>query len=640
MEASHDFAWLRHALRSSLAEETGILAEAAAHGPGRAPLDPRKREYLLRLITAIREGRSIAATYNYVLFAVLIVLTARHWLARYRNARRWASRSQSQPDGVATEDEDADSEGASSSGSSTIQGNATPPDTVKDTEIDVELVPLLDPDRRTRRRQRSFLGTLKGWLAYQPPPIPIINRQPPSNGTTLFVLSFYALNAFYQLYHMPLRPEYSFAFADRAALVFIINLPLLYLLAAKNQPLKHLTGRSYESLNILHRRVGELLCFMAAVHFAGMLLYQLVLCPDWFRKRTFAEFLSERLVLLGIGAFVSYEALYFTSLGSFRQRCYELFLAAHVVLQVAALAFLWLHFPTARPYVNVSLGIFLVDRIVWRLCVKSSKMQADLAVLSDGETLMLSANWDIPAQSRSWLSLPGRRSIWKGWKPTDHVFLSIPELGRSHALQAHPFTIASAAPTVASDDGPTHAWFNLLIRAHSGFTKDLLHYALQSASVTARIEGPYGSSRALDTMRAADDVVLIAGGSGIAVVFPVAWSLIMDSKTVTSKSRAPRVHLLWIMHSEDHRHWVPSHILDGLVSAGLDLVIPSATAVAGRPDVAALLGDWIGEAQAHGREMGVMVSGPDGLNRLVRNTAARKMTEGARVHMEVEKFGW
>jgi NAD(P)H-flavin reductase len=204
-------------------------------------------------------------------------------------------------------------------------------------------------------------------------------------------------------------------------------------------------------------------------------------------------------------------------------------------------------------------------------------------------------------------------------------------------LQAHPFTIASAAP--AGDD--THAWFNLLIRSHSGFTQDLLHHAMRHNSVGARVEGPYGSSQALDTLHAADEVILVAGGSGIAVVFPAAWALLMDhAASAASATPAKRVHLVWIMHSDEHRHWVPSHLLDDLVAAGLDLVIPPATAVAGRPDVDAVVGDWLDDAGRSAREVAVMVSGPDGLNRQVRNTAARRKAGGVRVNIEVEKFGW
>lgn len=75
---------------------------------------------------------------------------------------------------------------------------------------------------------------------------------------TLLVLALIALNVFYNLHGMPLSLQYAFALADRCGLLVSANLPLLYLLAAKTQPVKMLTGYSYESLNGFHRRLGEL----------------------------------------------------------------------------------------------------------------------------------------------------------------------------------------------------------------------------------------------------------------------------------------------------------------------------------------------------------------------------------------------
>ncbi|KAJ8108655.1 hypothetical protein ONZ43_g6359 [Nemania bipapillata] len=184
---------------------------------------------------------------------------------------------------------------------------------------------------------------------YQPPPIPFINRTLPSNGTSLFVIGYFGLNVFIHLFKLPFESRHFFVFADRAGYAFVVNLPLLYLLAAKNQPLKLLTGRSYEALNIYHRRVGEVMCFEALVHFAAMVFWRLFLEPEWLATESLWHYFTHPLILLGIGAFISYELLYFTSLGSFRQRWYELFLASHVLLQIAALAFLWLHFHTSRP---------------------------------------------------------------------------------------------------------------------------------------------------------------------------------------------------------------------------------------------------------------------------------------------------
>ena len=97
---------------------------------------------------------------------------------------------------------------------------------------------------------------------------------------------------------------------------------------------------------------------------------------------------------------------------------------------------------------------------------------------------------------------------------------------------------------------------------------------------------------------------------------------------------------MWVTHSRWHREWVPSAQLDELVARGLDLVIPEPTAEAGRPDVGGMVGGCIEGAAAEGREVAVVVSGPDGLNRTVRNICAEAIGRGRDVRVAVEKFAW
>jgi NAD(P)H-flavin reductase len=634
--------------------------------------DPQKIAYLRFLIEEIYRGRRVVASYNLIVIVVIFSLAALQWREKARDRRRWRARAAEPEPGLSENKLDSeggggrrsgrgsgDNEEWSSSSSSTLrEGDVTPPGP-KQVDIDLESRPLLPRSRAARGPAQSRLFCLpwkiKGWLAYQPRPLPIVSRQLPTNGTSLFVLAFVGLNAFFHFYKLPLGAKYFFLFADRSGYVFIANLPLLYLLAAKTQPLKVLTGRSYEALNIFHRRLGEFMCFEALVHMMSMIVWRLCLEPDWLLSGgTVKEYFFHPLILEGFGAFLSYELLYFTSLSSFRQRWYELFLASHVVLQVVALVFLWLHFATSRPYVSASLAIFLLDRLIWRLSLKSMSTIADLTILPDGETFLLSADWDIPSQPPSTLSRFLTHNIRSGWRPTDHVFLTVPSLGTSHALQAHPFTIASAAPPIPSwttesspPRRPVHAWLNLLIRAHSGFTSNLLSHARsQHSSVPVRLDGPYGSSHALDMLRASDTAVLVAGGSGIAVVYPLAEALLLhpgQPSGLTIGRRRQRVRLLWVVHSREHREWIPAERLTELEAAGLELVVPAPTAEAGRPDVAGLVEGWIAEAaggECREEEVGVVVSGPDGMNRDVNNVYAAAIGRGRAVRVGVEKFGW
>ncbi|KAJ8108499.1 hypothetical protein OPT61_g8135 [Boeremia exigua] len=441
---------------------------------------------------------------------------------------------------------------------------------------------------------------------------------------------------------MPVSFLYLFVFADRCGIVFISNLPLLYLLAAKNQPVKFLTGYSYESLNVFHRRVGEVMCLEAFLHFLGMVAV-------WYGMLrhlgfTLAKFLFNRVVLLGLAAFIAYELIYFTSLGSFRQRWYEIFLALHIVLQVAGLVFLWFHHHTSRPYVGVSLAIFLVDRLVYRLWLKSSTHDATLTVMEDDETVVLSSNWDVSRRS------PAKRllshNMQHGWAPNEHIFISVPALSRKHALQSHPFTIFSAAPNtphITQDEQGEHAWFTLLIRAQaeSGFTRQLLNYARTHTKTRIRLDGPYGSSHALDLLSSSSTAVLVAGGSGIAVAYPLLYSLLQPSPNDPESALAKtggKVKLLWITHSPSHRLWIPEEKLKELQDWGLEVLMPAPTALAGRPDVKTVLGEWMDGAEQG--MTGVVVSGPEGLVRDVRNTCARMIWQGKDVEVSVEKFEW
>ncbi|KAI0486773.1 hypothetical protein F4859DRAFT_466871 [Xylaria cf. heliscus] len=630
--STSDREWALDVFRQSLRTSQLASPLLQVSTASKLPLDdPEKLQYLRDLIQYILDGRAIVASYNLFLLAILFLLTASHFYHNFTQSRRRVAIEEDLASDAAAEAAE-DARGADSSSSSTLEGSQSSQTTyLKDPDADIERQPLLrvrQDGPPPSRSKRSAFALIRSWLIYQPRPIPFINRSLPSNATSLFVAGYYGLNVFVHLFKLPFESRHFFVFADRAGYVFIVNLPLLYLLAAKNQPLKLLTGRSYEALNIYHRRVGELMCFEALVHFVGMLIWRLCLEPEWLATESLWHYFTHPLILLGIGAFASYELLYFTSLGSFRERWYELFLASHVILQIAALLLVWLHFFTSRPYVLASLVIFVVDRTVWRIGLKSATLTADVEVLEDGDTVLVSAKWDLPrieGQKAFWRSFG--RNILHGWRPADHVFISITDFGGSNALQAHPFTIASAAPSC----GDVQAQLNLLIRAYSGFTSALLKHAQFNSTVSMRIDGPYGSQDPLDALRASRSTILIAGGSGVAVIFPLLWDLAI------ARPGKRQIHFMWVIHSGSQRSWLSTDRLDRLRQAGVHITIPQPTVEVGRPNVARYVSEVAGACPT---DIAVVVSGPDGLNRTVRNACAREIRSGTDIDLRVEKFGW
>ena len=618
--------------------------------------------HVSRLSEAFTFSRWLVVTYQAAVIGILLVVAVCRWQESRARRRRRRARKTHKVDEIVGYGTSSGTKGknvvgtwrstsSSSSGSaSTGAGNCTPSygHAVRPEEEWTHLL-----DREGKRGSKRHTRTRRLWLwarsktMYQPPPIPGIRKVLPPTETSLWILSLFTLNLFYLFFRTPLCAETQTILSDRAGLLFVANLPWLYLVAAKNQPIKHLTGDSYENLNLLHRRLGEWMCFLAAIHLAGMIMaWWTFLRPAGL---SLYQFMTIYYIFWGCFAWACYEVLYLMSLGSFRERWYEVFLGSHVLLQAGALLFMFLHHYAARPYVAVSLLVFVLDRFVWRLGLKNCSVRVDLKVMEDQETVLVSADWDVRAkETSSWFRKWVGYDMRFGWLPSEHVFISIPGISRKHGLQFHPMTIASAAPS-KSTAGASHAWFNLIIRAKEGFSRDLLHFAQNNSSTLATLDGPYGSMHALEMLQESDVAIVVAGGSGIAVAYPLLWDLLhrqtspYADDTDNSAQTRQRIALIWIVQDASHLSWIGQERLEELRNLGLYLVIPGSSRAVGRPDVEAILRETVDELTC-GLEkdagVGVVVSGPDGLNRTVQNTCADMVRSGQDVEVAVEKFGW
>ncbi|APA14358.1 hypothetical protein sscle_12g091280 [Sclerotinia sclerotiorum 1980 UF-70] len=622
---------------------------------------PPEQPDLQKLIDGALFNEKIINTYPWTIWGIVFVISGIHWFGRVKRWRRrvlWRRRERYDDDEVSKKMRENLTEYGSGSGSATTNssGSSTLGSNTPSIKLDNrdEHTPLLANTlpKNTPSYQSTIISHLKAFLIYQPRPIPYFNKILPSNGSSIFILSFLALNIFYTFYHIHFSAFEASVLGDRAGLIFAVNLPLLYILGAKNQPLKILTGVSYESLNIIHRRLGELIMITAMIHAGGMfMMWYMFLKP--FSGWTIWDFLTHPCIYLGLLALFTYKSLYVTSLASFRQRWYEMFLGLHVVLQAAALIILYFHHQGARTYVLWALVIFLVDRLVYRLCAKIIMAEAKVSIFSDNETMLLT--FHLPQTTPTILSQTLGHSITTGWKATDHIFLTIPSLGRTHTLQAHPFTIFSPAPHPATKT----SLLTLLIRSRSGFTSDLLLAAQLKNTLKCRLDGPYGSNHALSLLSDSDLAILIAGGSGIAVTWPLIHYLLAMSKEDENedtengrmvKGKRRRIVMIWIIHKREHLEWVNGEEREEVQRRGVEIIIPGATMEVGRPDLEGLMevvvdgGNGRNGNSSYGkknkRRIGVVVSGPDGLNRTINNKCAEFVKEGMNLKVTIEKFGW
>ncbi|KAL9114292.1 MAG: hypothetical protein Q9227_001714 [Pyrenula ochraceoflavens] len=612
-----------------------------------------------KLIEGILWSRWFVNWYHVAIGWVILIFTVRHWTttwtrrkrARALEGRAGEARIVTPQEGDHQNQPKYQANWSSSSSSSTLRDEPPPPGEFSNSDyVHPERTPLLpiNANHSAERPLGNLYCTAKATLMYQPCPIPLINKELPSNSLTMLVLTLLGINIFFAFYRAPLSINYIFIAADRFGLMFVVNLPWLYILAAKNQPIKWLTGYSYESLNILHRRLGEWLCLLGILHFVGMLVvWYTVLRPV---NITFLRFIVIPVVYLGLFTLLCYELLYFTSIRSFRQRFYELFLGFHITLQVAALAFLYFHFHTSRPYVLASLGIFLVDRLVFRLYANTIMVPATLFVQPDKSTIILNAT--VPQNNTSLGKLDSNLSAGQ-WPPGSHLFLTIPSLSSSGIFQAHPFSIFTSPPSSS---------VSLLIRAHTGFSRNLLHHAHSDLSqVSVRLDGPYGSTLAISLLESSDLSILVAGGSGIALTYPLASHLCVRNRRESDIENVPfrdagrrKVLFVWVYRSAAHLSWllrnsagVDVNLIEQLRGNGVEVLLLGPTACSdSRPDVPKIIEAWLDSNERmysnpkRRSNVGVVVCGPQGMTRDVRNGCAGLVRKGWNVGIEVERFEW
>lgn len=110
-------------------------------------------------------------------------------------------------------------------------------------------------------------------------------------------------------------------------------------------------------------------------------------------------------------------------------------------------------------------------------------------------------------------------------------------------FQSHPFTIASV------DN------IEFVVKAQEGFTLDLHKLALHTPGVQVRawFDGPYG---AVPDFKNKDAVVLFAGGSGGAFLFPVA----LDIARNAGRCRVQRVEAVWAVRDERCLVWYEAEL--------------------------------------------------------------------------------
>jgi len=371
----------------------------------------------------------------------------------------------------------------------------------------------------------------------------------PSLAACVIVLAALALGLCYCFIPQPLFWQSivygSPPLAVRSGMMAVALLPWIVGLSMKANIVTLITGIGHERLNVLHRWAAYLCLVLSIIHTVPFYI-----TPVWEKgaRHVFESlFKQEGFYAYGTGvaALVPLCFLCVHSLEPLRHWMYELFVTLHVPIAIVFLGMMFWHchnYLTSWDYLFATLGIWVASYLMrlfylnWTNPFKMSWLIGDEAAV----TLMPenAIKITIPTQIK--------------WRPGQYVYLRMPGIS---VFENHPFTIAS----LCSDDFPSeygqgYRDMVLVFRPFGGFTQKVLRSALEHGpwhTYRAFVDGPYGGMQR--RLEAFDDVVLVAGGSGITAIVSQLLSLIKkmrDGKAVTRK-----VHVIWALKRPETMEW-------------------------------------------------------------------------------------
>ncbi|KAJ5952938.1 Riboflavin synthase-like beta-barrel [Penicillium vulpinum] len=336
----------------------------------------------------------------------------------------------------------------------------------------------------------------------------------------------------------------------RSGFIAICQLPLIFLLAGRQNIIGFLAGMSYVSLNWYHRWVARILWLTTTIHMGFWF-------RDWGRwNYIIYQLNNSALAKRGFAAWVILTFIVITSFAPIRRLSYEVFVIQHLVTFVGFIVAVWMHAPDeVKVWVWIPIGLVVFDR----LARYAWGAYANLAIFHRKNKT--NTPW---AHSATFTPLPGNVTCVTienpsiSWQPGQHVFLTCHSIV---PLQCHPFTIASI---------PEDNKMKFFIRAENGGTRRFFRYASKTgnilgneqaagmSSTTVFIDGPYGSIRPL---RQFDSVILLAGGMGATFTIPLlrdvvsAWKMESNGNKeqiparTTRLAATKRLRFVWVIKS-------------------------------------------------------------------------------------------
>ncbi|KAG6011683.1 hypothetical protein E4U43_008183 [Claviceps pusilla] len=463
-------------------------------------------------------------------------------------------------------------------------------------------------------------------------------------------------------------------FGDRIAVLLPKSLPLIFLFGARSNPFQIATGWSYRTFSLFHRWIGVVMLLEAIIHGVVLSAYD-GYNKGWDYYKD--ELRHDEVFRYGILAATSIGLSTALAARCFRAHFYEIFKAAHIILAAVALAALYGHVKTLftgmyRVWVWVCVGIWAADYVVrflrmsWINVLGRRPVDAVANYCPDSNIIKLHVSAPSSASRRT---------------PGQYYFVSFG--GWRYFWQSHPFSVAARSSSVTStalletdpkqestatvgqtsestldveslSDKPD---ITFMIRPRNGMTRRLRDLLINNSGTGSQklkvmLEGPYGIAADVERY---DDLLFIAGGTGITAVLPYMRMLLEDGP---GREATPAVRLVWADPQEEFIRKVVAEDLDrlqgtcGVEKLSLDLYVTSSIESEqkphkfqckfSRPDIDALVRQFVQQKQQTvGRRAAVFVCGPGRMADDARAAVVRhaKATSG-HVDLFEEIYEW
>lgn len=344
--------------------------------------------------------------------------------------------------------------------------------------------------------------------------------------------------------------------SDRVGVLAYGLLPLSIMLSSRENVLSLITGVPYHHFNFLHRWLGYIILIQSLLHTIGWVIIEARLYQP--QPSTANTWIRETYIVWGCVAVILILILWVLTLPFVVRRTgYEFFRKAHYVLAMIFIGACWGHWSHLQCFLLPSLLLWGLDRAV-RL-VRTFLLHYNLIAKDDGTTWIGFRSTEARAQifkdaaNGDVVRLDLDQQQTKAWDIGQHYFLTFTE---GSIWQSHPFTPLSL-PHVTVEGTCRHSY---LFRAKGGETKKvatlLSERMTTSKSATSStgviFTGPYGQS-ITDAIRPTDNVLCVAGGTGVTFVLPVLLHL---ARTAAVASPDRRITLIWVVRHASDAEWI------------------------------------------------------------------------------------